>query len=98
MWPSRANIYDRLGSCVVAQADATAVGLYPDQVDPAQRISLFATLSDLTGVPAENHLGHVSQCAARRRLVLTPRRVAVDRIASQFNRPLRPSRHCHATL
>ncbi len=48
--PSRANIYDQQGRALVAQADATAVGLYPDQVDPKKADQLFATLSDLTGV------------------------------------------------
>ena len=48
--PARANIYDRAGLALVAQADATAVGLLPDQVDPANAEQLFATLSELTGV------------------------------------------------
>jgi penicillin-binding protein 2 len=48
--PSRANIYDRNGHALVAQADATALGLYPDQVDPAQADQLFIQLSELTGL------------------------------------------------
>jgi penicillin-binding protein 2 len=48
--PSRANIYDRQGKALVAQTDATAIGLYPDQVDRAQSEKLFGVLSDLTGV------------------------------------------------
>jgi len=48
--PARANIYDREGLALVAQADATAVGLLPDQVDPANSGALFAKLSELTGV------------------------------------------------
>ena len=51
--PARANIYDRQGLALVAQADATAVGLLPDQVDPANTGSLFAKLSELTGVSIE---------------------------------------------
>ncbi len=48
--PARANIYDRKGLALVAQADATAVGFLPDQVEPGSAAQLFATLSDLTGV------------------------------------------------
>ena len=52
--PARANIYDREGLALVAQADATAIGLLPDQVDPANSGSLFAKLSELTGVSVDN--------------------------------------------
>jgi penicillin-binding protein 2 len=52
--PARANIYDRSGLALVAQADATAVGLLPDQVDPANIGPLFAKLSELTGVSVDN--------------------------------------------
>ena len=52
--PARANIYDRQGLALVAQADATAIGLLPDQVDPANSGSLFAKLSELTGVSVDN--------------------------------------------
>jgi penicillin-binding protein 2 len=48
--PARANIYDRNALALVAQADATAVGFLPDQVEPASADQLFATLSELTGV------------------------------------------------
>lgn len=48
--PSRANIYDRSGKALVAQTDATAVGIIPDQVDPLQKDELFAQLADLTGL------------------------------------------------
>lgn len=47
--PSRANIYDRDGHALVAQADATAIGLWPDQIDPSQADTLYAELSNLTG-------------------------------------------------
>ena len=48
--PSRANIYDRSGQALVAQTDVTAVGLLPDQVDPAQADEIFTRLEELTGV------------------------------------------------
>ena len=47
--PSRANIYDRDGHALVAQADATAIGIWPDQIDPSQADTLYAELSNLTG-------------------------------------------------
>ena len=47
--PSRANIYDKDGHALVAQADATAIGIWPDQIDPAQADTLYAELSNLTG-------------------------------------------------
>ena len=51
--PSRANIYDRLGRALVAQADATALGLYPDRIDPAQTGEIFGYLSEITGLRVE---------------------------------------------
>ncbi|MBN1148779.1 MAG: hypothetical protein JXA78_16075 [Anaerolineales bacterium] len=51
--PARANIYDRRGQALVAQADATALGLYPDQVDPGQADQLFMQLGGLTGLRAD---------------------------------------------
>ena len=50
--PARANIYDRYGRALVAQTDATAVGLFPDQVDAQQEEILLAELSDLMGMSA----------------------------------------------
>ena len=47
--PSRANIYDRAGRALVAQADVVAIGLYPDKIDPEREDELLVMLSDLTG-------------------------------------------------
>lgn len=48
--PSRANIYDLDGQALVAQADATALGLFPDQIDPDQENLLLTELYRLTGI------------------------------------------------
>jgi len=51
--PARANIYDRNGHALVAQADATAIGLVPGQIDPDQEEKLFTWLVRLTGLSAD---------------------------------------------
>ncbi len=51
--PARANIYDKDGHALVAQADATAIGLYPDNIDPEQADDLFSWLVRLTGLRAD---------------------------------------------
>jgi penicillin-binding protein 2 len=48
--PSRANIYDQNVQALVAQADATALGLFPDQIDPDQENTLLSELYRLTGI------------------------------------------------
>lgn len=48
--PSRANIYDRDGQALVAQADATALGIFPDQIDEDQEDQLLTELWRLTGI------------------------------------------------
>ncbi len=82
--PSRANIYDRQGRALVAQADATAVGLYPDLVDPAEADQLFATLSDLTGLRVDTISTMVSNAPRGANWYLPLGEVSADKIASQF--------------
>lgn len=53
-FPARANIYDRNGQALVAQIDATALGVYPDQLDPAQTEQLVAILAELTSLRSES--------------------------------------------
>jgi penicillin-binding protein 2 len=49
--PARANIYDRAGEALAAQADAYALGLIPAEVSPEQEVQLLTTISRLTGKP-----------------------------------------------
>jgi penicillin-binding protein 2 len=51
--PARANIYDRNGHALVAQTDATAIGLVPGQIDPDQEEKLFTWLVRLTGLSSD---------------------------------------------
>jgi penicillin-binding protein 2 len=51
--PARANIYDINGHALVAQADATAIGLRPALIEPKQEDKLFATLERLTGLRSD---------------------------------------------
>lgn len=51
--PARANIYDRNGNALVAQADAVAIGLDSGKVDPETENSLLGELYRLTGVRPE---------------------------------------------
>ena len=52
--PARANIYDRYGQALVAQTDATAIGLVPDNINPEQEETLLRELADITGMTADD--------------------------------------------
>ncbi len=67
--PARANIYDRNGLALVAQADAVALGVYSNQVDLAQKDDLFAQLSELTGKSIEAIQAIYTSVPEGRRLV-----------------------------
>ena len=47
--PSRGNIYDSEGNTLVAQSDAIALGIIPEQVPDGQEGRLFDELAKLTG-------------------------------------------------
>ena len=55
--PERAGIYDRNGNDLATQTDATAIGLYPDNIDPDQEEKLFSWLVRLTGMRADTIQG-----------------------------------------
>jgi penicillin-binding protein 2 len=82
--PSRANIYDRGGLALVAQADATAIGLYPDQVDPAQADELFERLAELTGLGVEGIRYLYEQQPAGSGWYLPLAEVSAEVIADEF--------------
>ncbi len=82
--PARANIYDRNGHALVAQADATALGLYPDQIDPAQAATLFAELYDLTGLTEDTIKAMYADFPIGKEWYLPLGEVSADRIASRY--------------
>lgn len=51
--PQRAAIYDRLGNPLAAQADAVAIGVWPDYVDLTDAKGLLQLLSSLSGIRAD---------------------------------------------
>ncbi len=55
--PARANIYDRNGHAIVAQSDAVAIGIYPDNIDPDQADALFGWLVRLSGLRSDTIQG-----------------------------------------
>ncbi|MDI6694191.1 MAG: penicillin-binding transpeptidase domain-containing protein [Anaerolineales bacterium] len=83
--PSRANIYDRNGYALVAQADATAVGFLPDQVDPEQADKLFTALSELTGVSVSTIQALYQNAPKGADWYIPLGVVSTDRLAAQLN-------------
>lgn len=83
--PSRANIYDNQGDALVAQTDAIAVGLYPDQIDPARKEELLSLLSELTGIHSDTIRALVDSAPAGEDWYLPLAEVPIDRQNAHFN-------------
>ena len=83
--PARANIYDRNGHALVAQADATAIGLFPDKIDPAQSAALYTALAELSGLSVENIQARIAAYPAGSGWYLPLGEVPADLIAQRFN-------------
>ena len=83
--PSRANIYDNQGNALVAQTDAIAVGLYPDQIDPTHEEELLSLLSELTGINSETIRAMVDSAPAGEDWYLPLAEVPIDRQNTRFN-------------
>ncbi len=82
--PARANIYDSYGHALVAQADATAVGLYPDQIDPAQQDFLYSELETLTGIPGDRLRAKVAEVPAGSDWYLPIAQVPAELVSAQM--------------
>ncbi len=82
--PARANIYDRNGLALVAQAGATAIGLYPDQIDPAQADLLYTKLADLTGLNAESIRARVANTPPGAGWYVPIGELPADQVANQY--------------
>ena len=52
--PSRGNIYDRNGKALVGQAEVTAIGIIPGQIDPAQADAVYGAIQRLLGLKPED--------------------------------------------
>lgn len=83
--PSRANIYDRNGHALVAQADATALGLYPDNIDFEQADTLFAVLSNLTGLRVDTIQGMYANFPPGGGWYLPLGEVPAENVASRYD-------------
>jgi penicillin-binding protein 2 len=83
--PSRANIYDRKGQALVAQTDATAIGVNPDELDPGQRAELLATLSELLGQSVEILEQRIASVPVGAGWYLPLGEVSADRIVNKYD-------------
>ncbi len=83
--PSRANIYDRNGHALVAQTDATAIGLYPDNINPDQADALFSWLTRLTGLRPDTIQGMYANFPAGGGWYLPLGEVPADTIARNYD-------------
>lgn len=83
--PSRANIYDRNGNAIVAQTDATALGLYPDQIKPEQEPVLFAALEELIGLSKETIQARYANFPPGQGWYLPLGEVSADVIANRYS-------------
>ena len=81
--PARANIYDRNGQALVAQMDATAIGVYPDQLDPSQSEQLYAALSDLTGLGVQSLQARIASAPAGAGWYVPLSEIPADQVASR---------------
>jgi penicillin-binding protein 2 len=53
-FPARALIYDHNGNPLMEPSNATAIGIYPDNINFDQVDKLYPRLSYLTGIPVDN--------------------------------------------
>jgi len=83
--PARANIYDRNGHALVAQADATAIGLNPDKVDPAQADTLFSELASLTGMRVDTIKAMYDNYPKGKGWYMPIGEITADKVTSQYD-------------
>lgn len=82
--PSRANIYDRDGSALVAQADAVAIGLATGEVNPETQEALLNELFRITGIRPERLVPTLDSYRANN-WYLPVADVAVDELAPRYD-------------
>ena len=83
--PSRANIYDRTGQALVAQTDATAIGVNPDELDPGQRSELLSLLAGLLGQSAEALAERIDSVPVGSGWYLPLGEVSADRVVNKYD-------------